>query len=227
MKFSNRLFEENKALWQSYLEHPFIKGMQNGTLPIEAFRYYMLQDYLYLKEYAKVFAIGLSKTTNPIDVKQLTASLSAINWETDHVHLKYMQRIGITDAEIVAARAALSNIGYTSYMLAVAQQGDVLNAYAAVLSCSWSYAYIGQQIYQATPHLADDNLYGEWLEAYSSAEYDVANRELMAIFDARCQGLSETRLAELAEIFNICSQFELRFWDMAYTMGKSDEFVVE
>ncbi len=227
MKFSDRLFAENKALWQRYLEHPFIKGMQNGTLPIAAFRYYMLQDYLYLKEYAKVFAIGLSKTTNPVDVAQLSASLSAITWETDHVHTQYMQRIGITEQDIANCAASLSNIGYTSYMLAAAQQGDVLNAYAAVLSCSWSYGYIGKEIYRATPQLAEDNLYGEWLKAYSSDEYQVANRGLMDIFDQRCANLTEPRLAELAEIFRICSQFELRFWDMAYTMGQSDVYRAE
>ncbi len=227
MKFTDRLFKENEALWQSYLTHPFIKGMQDGSLPIQAFRYYMLQDYLYLKEYAKVFAIGLAKTTNSEDIANLSASMNSINWEIDNVHSKYMARIGVTEQEVLQAEASLSNIGYTSYMIAKAHESDVLNAYAAVLSCSWSYAYIGKEIYKQTPVLADDNTYGEWLTAYSSDEYHEANDALMDIFNRRCAALTEPRLAELAEIFRICSQFELRFWDMAYTMGQSDVYRAE
>ncbi len=227
MKFTERLFNENKNLWNKYLSHPFILEMENGSLPIEKFKYYMIQDYFYLKEYAKVFAIGISKAKSGEDIENLSKSLSGIAWETDHVHTKYMQRIGITEEELQNTKPSLSNLGYTSYMIAKAFEDDVLNAYLAVLSCSWSYGFIGQEINKRSPHLAEDNIYGEWIKVYSCDEYDEINSELMDIIDKKCQNLSENRLQELAEIFRICSEFELRFWDMAYTIGKSDELDYE
>ncbi len=227
MKFTDTLFKENEVLWHKYLKHPFIRGMEDGSLSLEKFKYYMIQDYIYLKEYAKVFALGISKSKTNEDIQVLSKSLSSIAWETDHVHTKYMERIGITEEEIKNTRASLSNLGYTSYMIAKALEDDVLNSYLAVLSCSWSYGFIGKMVNQRSPKLADDNIYGEWIRAYSSAEYEEMNQELMDYIDKKCENLSEERLEELAEIFKICSEFELRFWDMAYTLGGSDSIDFE
>ena len=63
MKFSQVLFEEVKGLWNEYLEHPFVKGIGEGTLDKEKFKNYLIQDYLYLKDYAKVFAMGVVKAS--------------------------------------------------------------------------------------------------------------------------------------------------------------------
>lgn len=227
MKFTDRLFNENKELWESYLNHPFIKGMEKGCLDVEAFKYYMIQDYLYLKEYAKVFAIGISRTSDSDNVRQLSDSMNAITWETENVHTKYMERIGITEKMINNTEASLSNIGYTSYMIAKSYENDVINAFIAVLSCSWSYAYIGEKIMERSPHLAEDNVYGEWLRAYGSDEYQKSNLSLMDRVNELCKDLPEERLKDLCDIFRICSLFEERFWDMSYTMGRSDSLYEE
>ena len=54
MLLSDYLFNESKDIWQSYLKHPFLVEMGEGTLDKEKFRKYLIQDFLYLKEYAKV-----------------------------------------------------------------------------------------------------------------------------------------------------------------------------
>lgn len=226
MKFTDRLFLENETLWNAYLEHPFIRGMQDGSLDIEAFKYYMIQDFFYLKEYAKVFAIGISKSQSMEDLNFLTQAISNITWETDHVHTKYMERIGISEDDLKKSVSSLSNLGYTSYMIAKAHEGDILNSYLAVLSCSWSYAFIGKKVNEATPDLKESKLYGEWILAYSSEEYQKMNEELMQVIDKKCQSLSEERLRALSELFRVCSEFEMRFWDMAYTMASSDRMEV-
>ena len=61
MKTTERLLAAAKDIWAAYNEHPFVLGIQNGTLAREKFKYYIVQDYLYLEEYAKVFAIGIAK----------------------------------------------------------------------------------------------------------------------------------------------------------------------
>ena len=62
MKLSERLFKTTEDLWKSYLEHPFVKGIADGSLDIDKFRFYMIQDYRYLLEYSKVFALGIVKS---------------------------------------------------------------------------------------------------------------------------------------------------------------------
>lgn len=37
-----------QAVWREFVYHPFVMAMGNGTLPLESFKGYMIQDYLYL-----------------------------------------------------------------------------------------------------------------------------------------------------------------------------------
>ena len=55
MRFTEKLLKEAMPIWEKYLDHPFIKEIGEGTLDKNKFREYLVQDYLYLKEYAKVF----------------------------------------------------------------------------------------------------------------------------------------------------------------------------
>ena len=61
MKTTEQLLLATKDVWQQYNNHPFVMGIQDGTLDKEKFRYYMIQDYLYLEDYAKTFAVGVAK----------------------------------------------------------------------------------------------------------------------------------------------------------------------
>ena len=60
MKVSERLYNSIIDLWDKYNEHPFVKGLADGTLPLEKFQFFMIQDHLYLMQYAKVFALGVA-----------------------------------------------------------------------------------------------------------------------------------------------------------------------
>ena len=61
MTVSQRLREAARPIWDRCLSHPFVLGLGGGTLPVEKFQYFMLQDYLYLFDYARVFALGVVK----------------------------------------------------------------------------------------------------------------------------------------------------------------------
>ena len=65
MTVSQRLREAARPIWDRCLTHPFVTGIGDGTLMAEKFRYFMLQDYLYLFDYARVFALGVVKARDP------------------------------------------------------------------------------------------------------------------------------------------------------------------
>ena len=69
MKTSERLLNASKTIWDAYNEHPFVLGIQNGTLERDKFRYYIMQDFLYLKDYAKTYAesVGLRLESSAVD----------------------------------------------------------------------------------------------------------------------------------------------------------------
>src|SRR3989442_15021696 len=61
MKFSQHLRSVAEPIWAAQLTHPFVVGLGNGTLPERKFKYYILQDALFLNDLAQVFAIASEK----------------------------------------------------------------------------------------------------------------------------------------------------------------------
>ena len=150
MKLSQRIYACAEMIWPQYLSHPFVVQMADGTLPEEKFRYYMLQDYLYLRDYVKIFAAIIQKADDFEQIRFLSTQLSDTIGETYRTHLPYMRRLGVTDAEFEAARPHIDNSAYTHYMICEAQAGDVLTGLVTLLNCSWSYAYVAEQLSERT-----------------------------------------------------------------------------
>lgn len=217
-KTSERLYDSAKNIWNAYHTHPFVTGIKDGTLPVEKFRYFMIQDYLYLFEYAKVFSFGVLKSKDE-DIMRFFAKNSANVLDGEmSIHRSYMKRLGITENDIKGARAAHANKSYTSYMLSEASVGGELEILAAVLACFWSYAEIGSKIAVERPDMLNHEVYGEWIDGYSCSEYRTANENVINKFDELCGKISEERYKKLEEIFVECSIYEMDFWNMAWNM---------
>ena len=56
MATTERLLACARDIWEGYHAHPFVRGIADGSLDEDKFRFYMIQDYIYLIDYAKVFA---------------------------------------------------------------------------------------------------------------------------------------------------------------------------
>ena len=137
---SEALHAAAAPVWEKCLNHPFVTGLGDGSLPVEKFRYFMLQDYLYLFDYARVFALGVVKARDPELMRTFAASVESILNGEMKIHRAYMQRLGITEAQVFAVQPALDNLSYTHYMLSVANAGTPVEIVASILACSWSYA---------------------------------------------------------------------------------------
>ena len=59
MSVSKKLIAEGEPLWNAFCSHPFLTGIGDGTLDQKKFQFYMIQDYLYLLDYARLFALGV------------------------------------------------------------------------------------------------------------------------------------------------------------------------
>lgn len=212
------MLEAAKDIWAEYLTHPFVLGLADGSLDAEKFRFYLLQDYLYLFDYAKVFAQGVVKAREP-EVMRAFASYveSILNGEMD-IHKSYMARLGISEEQAVQVKLSLANQSYTAYMRAVAAEEGPAEIMAAVLSCAISYEHIAKWIVAHYPDAEHHDFYGEWVRGYASEDYASGNAALIDLMEKLAEGYSEARLQRLTEIFVDCSRFEGMFWDMAWKM---------
>ena len=214
---SEVLHQAAAPVWAQCLNHPFVTGLGDGSLPVEKFRYFMLQDYLYLFDYARVFALGVVKARDPELMRSFAASVESILNGEMKIHRAYMQRLGITEAQVFAVQPALDNLSYTHYMLSVANAGTPVEIVASILACSWSYAEIGQALAKL-PGALEHPFYGEWVQSYAGEEYAAMNQGLIDLMNKLAENVSDEQLEHLKEIFVNCSRYELGFWDMAWDM---------
>ena len=215
---TERLLFAAKDIWSGYHVHPFVAGIADGSLDREKFKYYMMQDYLYLIEYAKVFAVGVAKAREIETMRVFAGSVyNILDGEMD-IHKGYMQRLGISLDEAELARAALDNIAYTSYMLRVAYDDGSAEIAAAILSCALSYEVIAKEMVRSNPDSAEHEFYGEWVSGYANLEYAKANQKLIELLEYLTAEYSESQLRRLEDIFVACSRYEAAFWNMAWEM---------
>lgn len=214
---SSRLHEAAAPIWQACLNHPFVTGIGDGSLTVEKFRHFMLQDYLYLFDYARVFALGVVKARDPDLMRTFAQNVDAILGGEMKIHRAYMKRLGITEEQVFQVKPALDNLSYTNYMLAVANAGGPMEIVAAILACSWSYAEIGQAL-AARPGAAEHPFYGEWIRGYASEDYAATNQALIQLMDRLAADATEEQLSYLTDIFVNCSRYELGFWDMSWEL---------
>ena len=216
MKLTERMYNGVQDIWPRYLKHPFVAEMAQGILPPEKFRYYMLQDYIYLRDYIKIFAAGISKADDFDSIRFLCENMTAILEETERVHVPYMKRLGITDEEIAAVTPHIDNSSYSHYMICEAQAGSILAGLTALLNCSWTYAYIAPAMVKQYPDAPQHPDYGAWFAGYICDEYQQTNQELIDMVDRLSTGISTEEADKLCRMFRTCSLYELRFWDMVY-----------
>lgn len=215
MKVSERLYNSIIDLWDKYNEHPFVKGLADGTLPLEKFQFFMIQDHLYLMQYAKVFALGVLKAKNESDMR-LFSSLIAATLDTENaLHQDYLRRLNISQEMIAQAKPSIVTDSYTNYMIAIAEKEGLGELMAAVLSCSWSYKLIGDFM-EKFPGATEQKFYGEWVNMYISDGYRSSNQLMIDMVDRLTEGYTEQQIQNLEHIVYVCSQYEYMFWDMAW-----------
>jgi len=214
-RFHERLYDKVHPLWEKTHQHPFVTGIGDGSLPIGKFAFYLKQDYLFLIDYAKLFAMASIKAGDLATSSRFAALQEATLRTEMNLHRQYAARFGISAEELEATPPSFAMLAYTSYMLKVAYQGSLAELVSALLPCMWSYWEIGKRL-AAKPGAAEHPLYGDWVKMYSSPEFGELTQWLIGVLDELADGMAERELAKWEEHFLITAQMEYQFWEMAY-----------
>lgn len=216
MSTVQRLLKAAEDIWDGYHTHPFVLGLKDGTLDREKFRKYIMQDYWYLMDYTKVFAVGVAKSNSVETMKMFAKYIQAILDGEVNVHNGYMGEFGLTQEELDATPIAQDNRSYTNYMLSVAYKGGEAEVLTAIFSCAYSYEVIARRIVEENPAAPEHPFYGRWVWGYITPRYTGNNVILMEMLERLTAHYTEQQLQYLEEIFVACSRYEASFWDMAW-----------
>ncbi|HSB73932.1 MAG TPA: thiaminase II [Candidatus Methylomirabilis sp.] len=216
--FSHHLRRLADPIWAAQQAHPFVRGIGDGTLPLDRFRFWVRQDYLYLIDYARVFAAGATRAP---DLQTMTAFAdllhATLRTEMD-LHRSYAAEFGITLAELEGERKAPTTQGYTDYLLRVATVGDFAEFAAALLPCMWGFSEVGETL--AARGMPADPRYAKWIAMYSAPEFAELARWCRKLVDRLGADAPAGVRTQMEEAFVTSSRYELAFWEMAWTLEK-------
>ena len=213
--FTDELKQHAAPIWEADLKHPFVRGIADGSLPTEKFKFYLIQDYLFLLDYSRVFAHGVIKAPDEATMAMFSQLLNeTLNTEMD-LHRGYCKKFGISAAEMMEAPIAPTTHAYTRHILHVAQGGTLAELIAGVLPCQWGYAEIGTTL--AKQGSSPEPLYQEWIDMYASPEFLALGEWLRGMLNDLTATCSISEKERLKNHFLLSSRYEYLFWEMAWT----------
>ena len=214
MDIFDRLKAAAPTEWASYVGHSFVRQMGQGSLPETAFRTYLVQDYLFLIQFARAWALAAYKSRRPSDIRAAQAGLAAILDETD-LHVRLCARWGLSKADIEAAPEHQATVAYTRFVLDCGAAGDLLDLHVALSPCVIGYAEIGRALSPDGVAALGDHPYREWIGEYAGEGYQgVAAAARLHLDELAARSMTEQRFTELVAIFAQASRLEADFWQM-------------
>jgi thiaminase/transcriptional activator TenA len=214
VKLTDTLFAVAEPMWASQLRHPFVRKLGDGTLEEDRFKRWVLQDYRYLKEFARVFAWAAAKADS-LEAMSWYASVLDLTLNTEmELHRRYAQRFGLTSSELEAAPMWPTTRAYTDFLVRTAADGDMLDLLAALLPCAWGYVYLARKLAEKEP--PQDQRYADWITQYASQDFSQALDWLKNELDSLARPISDLKKQRLTEIFLISCRYEWRFWQMCW-----------
>ena len=211
---STHLRRTADIVWEAQREHPFVRGIADGTLSLERFSFYVRQDYLFLIEYARLLALGAARSPDLATMTRFSELTTEILTTEMDLHRSFAADLGISAAELEAESAAPTTQGYTDFLVRTATHGDFGELAAALLPCMWGYAEIGQVL--ANEGRSPDERYARWVDMYASAEFAELANWCRALVDRLGAALADDGRARLEQAFLTSSRYELAFWEMAW-----------
>ncbi|MCX2486449.1 thiaminase II [Pedobacter sp. MR2016-24] len=214
MKWSEHTWNKTSEIYNRILNMPFITQLAAGTLDIEKFKFYMVQDANYLEYFGRTLSLIAARVPDIGDVLHFIRFAEGAIVVENELHESYFKEFGIEE------KAALSPTchHYIHFMQSTAALAQVETAVAAVLPCFWIYKKVGDFILesQGTIH----NPYRNWINTYAGDEFGLLVQKAIDICDKAAEQCTLAQQEKMTEAFITASRLEWAFWNSAWEKEK-------
>ena len=211
--FSATLFNRIQRIYQRILAHPFVTGLTDGSLSEAAFRFYAIQDALYLRDFGRGLALLAAKSPSDDATVMFSEHAKTALLVERTLHGSFFAEWGLSSEDVYSTPMAPNNVLYTSYLLRIAYERPFHEGVAAFLPCYWIYWEVGKELEHRGSPVA---VYQRWIATYASEEFGESVGQVIALTDTLAKALTPTEREAMAEHFAMTSRFEYMFWDMGY-----------
>ncbi|MCI1206813.1 MAG: TenA family protein [Microbacteriaceae bacterium] len=216
-RFTGTLWNGSQDLLEAIDGLEFLELLGGGTLSPNDFQFYMHQDTLYLRDYAKALAFLAARCPDSALAAGWAQSSAVAGIEETQLH----QTVLPNGPDLLPAGDLEPSpvcLGYTTYLLAQTSTAPYPVGAAAVLPCFWVYADVAKRLaHRANGILAEnpEHPYAKWVAAYDDAEFQDGVEEARARVDAAAEEASPALRAEMLTAFRTATRYEYLFWDSA------------
>lgn len=175
MSLAAALWAANREGAERILAHGFVRGLGDGSLPVESFKGYVAQDACFLEAFARAYAFCLANSTTREDLSDFADLIAGVLDELE-LHEAYAERWQV-DLSVTAPVPA--TCAYVDFLLETARRGNLGETIAAMTPCMRLYAFLGQSL--AVGPVAP--LYSEWVTTYADPSFEALAARLEALLD--------------------------------------------
>ncbi|MDW8107944.1 MAG: thiaminase II, partial [Armatimonadota bacterium] len=209
MRYTERLWQAITPIYEAILRHPFLTGLTDGTLPREAFEFYVVQDAHYLRYYAQCLSLLAAKAPHEEWLVTFNEHAKTAILVERSLHESFFKDFGLTSERVYATPLAPTCLAYTHYLLAVCYARPFHEALGAVLPCYWIYWEVGKALEQRG---SPNPLYQRWIDTYASEEFGSTVRAVLEMTDATAETLTDVQRQAMQQHFITSSRYEWMFW---------------
>lgn len=211
MSISDELWKNNHDLEQACLEHPFVRGIGDGSLERQKFAYYVGQDTFFLESFARAYSIAAAKAPD-FSVFTTFHNLAGGVLEELKLHQAYARNWNV---DLQLQQPGTVTRRYTDFLLATAWGGNIGLIAAAMCPCMDLYAFLGKE-------LARDGIpnhqYSDWIRTYSSSDFQPLTIQLANLLNTY-----GSNIASIASTYRYAMLCELDFFQAAWESVNNEQ----
>lgn len=207
--FTSDLWLSSQQTYREILAHPFLTGLTDGTLPPQAFRYYLEQDSLYLAAFGKALEELSAKAPKPEWKEILHRHAGEAIAAEKQLHASLLDKGNAAIANSVKTDPV--NAAYVRHFSKAVRHGTFGEGLAAMLPCYWIYQEVGKDLVRRGSKNPD---YQKWIDNYASDDYAKSVNDVLHMMDEL--PLDAPTRARAQKLFEQSAKFEYEFWDMAW-----------
>ena len=208
---SQRLFALGRPNLERQLDHPTVRGITNGDLDHMQFRSWLVQDYLFLLDYVRLFALAAARAPDTGSLGRLVDLAHSTFHEELSLHRAYAAEFGLAQVDLDRAEKSPECAAYTDFLLRTAATAEFAEVLAALLPCMWGYSELGRSM--AATGLPTEPRYRRWIQTYADPGFADLAAWCADLLDRAADGLPAARLAACERAFLTSLRHELAFWD--------------
>ena len=186
MSLSQELWRDSSEIAESCLQHPFVRGLADGTLPPERYAKFIAQDAFFLDVFARAYAAGVFRAPDH-EGRRVWHELQSGVFEELKLHAAASKELGIDLTQVTPLQATRA---YTDFLLGNAFGGTLGELVAAMAPCMRLYYYLGSSL---AAEGRPTHQYASWIETYASPEFAELVERIEGLMDRYGQGTDRER----------------------------------